>query len=77
MKKIKTAKEYNTEFWNELSDDTTIIDVIKQAQLDMLEYVVNKCLSNAYAEESRIGYVWEVNEQSILKTIDEIKKELE
>lgn len=85
MKKIKTAEEYNTEFWNEMSDDTTLIDLIKQAQLDILEYAVNKCAYNADANykftedfdsitgEDIIAFV---DKQSILKTIDEIKEEL-
>lgn len=68
--------EYNTK---------VVVDCFKQAQLDMLEHAVNKCAENAELkyrqprddEDFREMQPYDVNKQSILKTIDEIKKELE
>lgn len=98
MKKIKTAEEifntidglleegYQSEFYPEYKRKA--INTIKQAQLDMLEYAVNKCLSNVGLKEYEVtpqdvdsisnymGDVWGIDKQSILKTIDEIKEEL-
>jgi hypothetical protein len=46
MKKIKTAEEYLIEF-KEDEDYYHILEILKKAQLDMLEYAVNKCNKNA------------------------------
>ena len=80
MKKIKTAEEYANKYDNTVY---SIVDVIKIAQLEMLEYAVNKCAKNAIIEnqeksppEWHLRPSWGVNKQSILKTIDEIKEEL-
>lgn len=69
-----------------------ILKWIKQAQLDILEYAVKKCADNADADWEPMGWLADqhvnmkfiagedyevyVNNQSILKTIDEIKEEL-
>ena len=110
MKKIKTVEEYLDRFETEIEDGgdagmfkwlintryEEVASIIKQAQLDMLEYAVNKCAFNSEVdivdhEELNINSlpgierganevilpIYGVDEQSILKTIDEIKKELE
>jgi hypothetical protein len=106
MKKIKTAEEYLEIFETEIEDGgefgmfswlvnaqyEEVTNIIKQVQLDMLEYAVNKSLDNAYAigEGSNLtskngNLYWTfagsidkviIDKQSILKTIDEIKEEL-
>lgn len=105
MKKIKTAEEYiialdfvSEEYGIEVLENPyefnkeDILKTIKQAQLDMLEYAVNKAANNSTISLSRdnpkelsssevyCDAEWEnyifVDKQSILKTIDEIKKEL-
>lgn len=88
MKKIKTTQEYLIKHISYLIGKGTlksvedlklqpewdnVIEAIKEAQLDMLEYAVNKAKDNA-----RIINIYNaVDKQSILNTIDEIKKELE
>lgn len=83
MKKIKTAEEYLKDV-NSLTLREDLYKIGKQMQLEMLEHAVNKCAENAeinYDSSSK----WQcvecgadgVSKQSILKTIDEIKKELD
>lgn len=102
MKKIKTAEKYLKKYEGEIVDaigdnfyqtvsyqihEEIIKDIIKQAQLDMLEYAVNKAANNSRTMDDPYSYTGNtgseyppdiiVDKQSILKTIDEIKKELE
>lgn len=101
MKKIKTAEEYLLDTMRCTIDDDADLDInenfyfqwedilktLKAAQLDMLEYAVNKCIENSKIKQlitgtrndgiiEYVGYGYEVDKQSILKTIDEIKEEL-
>ena len=46
-----------------------VIEAMKEACQETLKLAAK----NAFAEESIIGYTWEVNEQSILDTINQIE----
>lgn len=74
---IKKPEEYALQYENTVY---SIADVIRQAQLDMLKEAVKRCAENAevkvYSKDGRIYPTLNVDEQSILKTIDEIKSEI-
>lgn len=92
---IKKAKEYLNELqpvdFNPNFLSHAIRRIVEQAQLDMLEYAVEKSAENAellfhdgyWKINKSIKYFQsgidniQISEQSILKTIDEIRKELE
>ena len=79
---IKKAKDYLNSFNVEDFKTDNLADaikrVIKQAQIDMLEYSVKKCVENADIEYVFDGYkdYPEADKISILNTIEEIKEEL-
>jgi len=92
MKKIKTAEEYtqwffkNPEFTPVYRNPTDITKLVEKVQIEMLEYAVNKAANNSRTMDDPYSYTGNtgseyppdiiVDKQSILKTIDEIKKEL-
>ena len=84
---IKKAKDYLNSFNVEDFKTDNLADAIKrviqQAQIDMLEYTINKCIDNVtlslwdyIASDGFKEYYVEINRDSILNTIEEIKEEL-
>jgi hypothetical protein len=90
---MKKAEEYMKKFWSPDTDDnTTIIDIIKQAQIDAIDATVKKCAKKAtvtyidLTSDEVFDYTDVliddnvdiiVNKQSILQVAEELKKELE
>lgn len=87
---MKKAEEYMKEFWDPNTDDnTTLIDVIKQAQIDAIDAAVKMCAENAELKEFNVtpqdrdsisndmGDVYAVDLEKILSIADKLKKELE
>ena len=61
-------KEYRSSYKTGYSEQC-ILEAMKEACQETLKLAAK----NAFAEESIIGYTWEVNEQSILDTINQIE----
>lgn len=81
---MKKAEEWWHEFTKDLKGINQVVynvqkqillDRIREIQLDMLEYAVNKCAENAEAVGMANGEGI-VIKASVLKTIDEIKNEI-
>ena len=89
---MKKAKEYMKEFWHPNTDDnTTIIDVIRQAQIDAIDATVKMCaeeanllINNLSSTDKDYNDYYQcgddeisVNRKGILQVADKLKKELE
>ena len=85
--KLKKAKEYLTENFFDILDpefDFALVEsIIKDVQLDTIDYTVKKCAENAesktetYCSPNRDNWGHSVDKDSILNVAKKIKEELD
>ena len=67
-------KVYGCKDVQELQRDFVVsVQMIKEIAIEAIRQALELANENAYTEESVVGYGWDVNKNSILNTINQIK----